>query len=146
MGGDGGDVVLDKLINDGYAVERTKTGWFTEIKIPTVAGKGVLSYDNRKDILPDMVDSARAKIMEEAKRTAYLRVTEAQKRLLTEKAVCLKKIIEEAVEKYGSKGQPKPVAEIGRQEAGTAEVSGKTEEPERRVEKKRFASKSPKKK
>lgn len=145
------NAAFDKLINDGYAVEKSKTGWFSgETKIPKVKGKGVLVYGNKKDILQDATQLAKSKILGEAQIRADLKIIEERKRLLAERAVCTKDIIEQTVEKYNLEKQQKQEAELQIQveqqeqekEKGEPE---KSEKKAKKLEKKAVVKKSKKK-
>jgi hypothetical protein len=96
-----GDFAFEKLVNDSYLVEKAKTGWFSDkIKIPKINGKS-LSYD--KELLQEMAQEEKNRISVEAQKRADLKIIEGRKRVLKEKQVCARKIIEKTVAEYSSK-------------------------------------------
>ena len=107
----GGNVAFDKLINEGYEVEKAKRGWFSgRIKMFKV-GSDLVCIGARGDFLQDAFQRARADTFSVAQRSADFKIIEGQKRLLAERAACTKMVIERAVRKHNSENQQKQETE-----------------------------------
>ncbi len=98
----GDNIALDKLINEGYAVENSKRGLFGfgKLKIPTVDGKGILTYANGKDLLGQNEVVARARMLGEAQGRANLKIDGGREILKAERQACTRTIIGQTVERY----------------------------------------------
>ena len=107
LDGADGDIAFDHLVNGGYLVEKPKMGWlswFVGKEIPKIGGKVSLTFENKKDLLQQMAKEATDKISAQARIRTELKFIAGRNRIMAEKQICAKKIIEETVEQY--KKQP----------------------------------------
>jgi len=124
------NVVLDKLINDGYEVEKARIGWFSGIvKIPKAGGKMVLVCDSRATLSQQTAKELNFEVSAQAQLRADLKIIEGKKRLWAERIACTKNIIEQTVEKYNLEQQKKQEAKqqalIGQQRREQEEAAEK---------------------
>lgn len=155
--GAGGNIAFDKLINDGYEVEKAKTGWFSnKLKIPKIGSK-LVTIGSKGEFLQDAVQQSTSETFSEAQIRADLKIIEGRKLLLTERQACTKTIIEQAVENHNLAKQKKQEAEQqaqiekqkkAQEEAGTKQIKKEKEKekPKRPEKREESAKRSGKKK
>ena len=126
--GDKWTIALDKLINDGYSVEKGKKGWFSsQVKIPKIGGKGALIYDSKTDLFDDMTKEAASRINGEAEIRADLKIIAGHKKFLAERKACTEEIVEQTVAEYNSRNNPeKGEKQIGNKEIAEEQLEGES--------------------
>jgi hypothetical protein len=98
--GPDGDIALDRLINDGYLVEKAKSRWFLKgVKIPKANGKS-FSFD--EEFLQEIAKEAKANILINAQDNAELKIKQGKKRVFSTKQLCASEIIRNTVADYKS--------------------------------------------
>ena len=71
--------------------------WFVGKEIPKIGGKVSLTFENKKDLLQQMAKEATDKISAQARIRTELKFIAGRNRIMAEKQICAKKIIEETV-------------------------------------------------
>jgi hypothetical protein len=117
LDGEGGNIALDKLINDGYIVEKSKKAWFSsEITLKT-AGSKFSVYGSKEDLLRETLLDLKDKVSSEASLRADLKIIEGRKRLLAERAFATKSIINREVVNHNIEQQREEAIQKVQQEA-----------------------------
>lgn len=102
-----GTLVFDRLVNDGYLVEKAKTGWFSDkVKLLNLNPKKQFIQFNKTKDIDQLSDEAWAPIVSEAQVAADIRVEQGKQRIRQERKACVGKIVSEVVEEYKKKEAP----------------------------------------
>ncbi|MCX6722110.1 MAG: hypothetical protein NTY04_02885 [Candidatus Staskawiczbacteria bacterium] len=108
-----GDIAFDQLTNNGFDLEKAGVNWFTgKIKLPHVSGPGALTYPDSKTLLEKVVGQANLEANEAARIRADEKIKEGRKRLVAERLVCTKTVIEKAVAEHSLDQQKKQAEEV----------------------------------
>ena len=138
-----GDVIFDRLVNDGYEVEKAKMGWLSsKMKMPKLRGK-LVTVGEKDDLFREASQRAKAEALANAQTRVDLRIIEGQKKLSAERSVCVKKIIGQTVEVHSLEKQQNKEAE---QQARFEQQKGEREEAEKEQGEKRKKEKYKKRK
>lgn len=112
-GGDG-DIAFDRLVNDGYLVEKAKISWWSgKLKISDITGKETSIFRNKKDLADRMVQKAEDDSLRGAETRADNKIIEGRHRLLAERAICTKEIIKQTIMGSAEKERKPEKARLG---------------------------------